>query len=88
MAVKNNIKKVKAEIDARLASVYESVNIIDQPFFRKADGVSFRVVDLGGFRDALVIEYADTWEDGDLFYPADFKTLDEMCSAMIGEIES
>ena len=88
MEAKRTLESLKVEIDSRLAAKYKKTDIDGQTFFMKADGTAFRVANLDGFRDALVIEYADTWEDGDLFHPGDYETLDEMLAAMIDEIES
>lgn len=55
-------------------------------YFQNSRGEVFNVVmmDLWG---CLVIEYNDTGEDGDLYYPNDYKDFDTMLKAMIEEIE-
>lgn len=88
MALKNDTKAIKAEIDALMAASYEQTTIANMPFFRSGSSVPFHVVDLQPFRNALTIEYADTWEDGDLFYPGDYETVEEMFKDMIKEIEN
>ena len=87
MALNLSTKVLKTMIDERLSTEYKQVVIKSQPFYSNSDGLCFHVIDLGSFEPALVIEYAGTWEDGDLFYPEDYDTIDEMYAEMIAEIE-
>lgn len=60
----------------------------DNETFLTESGVPFSIHVMGDKPpwDFLVIEYQDTGEDGDGFFPKDYASLDEMLEAMIEEI--
>lgn len=75
-------------LNHRLSDHYRETVINGIPFFITSAGVPFRVTSLT-FKDAevcLVLEYGDTWEDGDLFWPGEM-TEDEIFAAMVKEAE-
>lgn len=81
------LNKIRDIINNMLSEKYSTKEIRGQTFFVSNDGTPFHIVNLSPFRDALVIEYADTWEDGDLFYITDYPDADSMFAAMVDEIE-
>ncbi len=62
----------------------------DEVHFKSKNGTPFNVFIMGDESpwDFLVVEYEDTWEDGDAFYPADYNSFEDLLEAMIKEIES
>lgn len=58
--------------------------------FRNMKGIPFNVFIMGDSApwNFIVVEYEDTGEDGDGYYPEDFDSYDDMLQAMLKEIES
>ena len=76
------------EINRILEAKYAKTEINGQPFFVTNRKTPFRVQELTGSFHAFVIEYADTWEDGDCFFPEDYASIEDMAAAMMREIDS
>lgn len=93
MERKNIMNERKSNLVQRLSMRFEQVRIRDNLCFRKKDGAIFFLTIFPG-NNALVIEYAENFEDallyrfedGDRFYLED---MDEaaMFEAMLSEIE-
>ena len=81
------LNKIRDIINNMLSEKYSTKEINGQTFFISNKEIPFHIVNLSPFREALVIEYADTWEDGDLYYPADYPDAESMFTAMVSEIE-
>lgn len=81
MGLRNTIKK---KIDDRFSQRYEVKQINGEPFFVTGKNVPFRICTMSP--NLLVVEYADTWEDGDCFN-IDEMTEEEIFNAMLKEIE-
>lgn len=77
---------IKNKIEQKLLEVFPTTNINGERFFLNKSGVPFRILTLDVENGALVIEYADTWEDGDLFF-IDELSEEEIYKAMLAEIE-
>ena len=88
MEKNSGLSSLKNEIDTRLKKRYRTASVKGERFYETKRGVRFHIINLEGFCEALVVEYADTWEDGDLFYPEDYGNIDELFSAIVSEIEA
>lgn len=77
---------LKDKIEQKFSKVYSTININGERFFLNNSGVPFRVQTLDEGKGALVIEYVDTGEDGDLFYLDEMRE-EEIYKAMLQEIE-
>ena len=77
-----------------LDNKYKRLYIQGRQFYAKGTGEVFAPDRFPG-ECAVVIEYADsidearkcTLEDGDVFYVEDYQTSDELCKAIVEEIE-
>jgi len=85
MIQKETLKRTKLDIESRMRTIYKTDTVRNMEFFINNNGVPFRICTVPP--DALVIEYADTWEDGDLFYIEDYENLDSLITDMIKEIQ-
>lgn len=83
--MKSNPHKVAESITQAFKSLYDQKD----GYFVSNSGVQFSLHVMGDASpwDFIVIEYQDTGEDGDAFYPSDFDSLDSIISAMKDEIE-
>ena len=82
---------MKSEIDNRFKAVYKySESKTDGYVFKQDSGISFTVHKMGASSpwDFLVIDYHDTGEDGDAFYPEDYSSIDDMFKAMLEETKA
>ena len=79
------ILRLKNNIELKMSKAFQTTVIDEKQFFVNKSGIPFRVCALPP--NILVIEYADTWEDGDCFYLGDM-TEEEMFNAMILEINN
>jgi hypothetical protein len=68
MAETEKRKKIKQNIDDKLSSIYKTTTINGGIFFVANNGIPFRIDTIAPPTDAIVVEYGDTWEDGDCFY--------------------
>jgi hypothetical protein len=84
---KSIIDKAEAEILGKLAEIYQPAE--EKGSFYSHGGVRFHIVKMGKEDpwNCFVIEYSDTLEDGDQFYPADYDSLDRLVEKMIEEID-
>ena len=80
------IQDIKNEIENLLATLYKTREENGFYFFTNSKGVEFHVCCLGDW-PCVVIEYMDTMEDGDLWYPEDYPSIDNLIEAMKAEIE-
>ena len=76
-------KEVKKKIDSRLSLLFKQTTIQGETFFLNDQDVPFRVCTLEP--DILVVEYGDTWEDGDCFYLGEM-TEEEIYQAILHEV--
>lgn len=93
MAMKSKIKNRAATLEARFADIFKKTVVGNRMCFQLPGGVLFAVDYMGAY-GALVIEYADNYEeaklnrfeDGDLFYLEEMDE-DTMFQAMLREIK-
>ena len=77
-------KTIKNNIDNRLSAIYKETEINGERFFLSKNGIPFRTCTMAP--NMIVVEYADTWEDGDVFYTDDM-TEEDIFMAMLAEID-
>ena len=84
-----NTMSAKAVMENRLKEAYGAKESSEGMVFTNSAGVAFHLHAMGQEEpwDFIVIEYLDTGEDGDGFYPKDYTSEDEMFAAMVAEIE-
>lgn len=81
---------VEPLISEELAKRYDQTEKDGKTYFRRQSGELFhpvRVQLVKGDADFFVIEYMDSMEDGDSFYPEDYSSLEEMIEEICREIE-
>lgn len=83
------LTETKLKVEDNLKNIYSYKDKGSTLFFVNNKGETFNVVKMGNDNrwTCLVIEYNDTGEDGDLYYPNDYKDFDTMFNAMLEEIE-
>lgn len=87
---KSDTFKVRDLLTKRFTDLYKAEGSkADTVKFYTADGVPFSLHVMGADApfDFIVIEYEDTGEDGDAFFPEDYDTIDDMITAMQTEID-
>ena len=93
---KNDMDQVYSAVFSRLKESFSPAKLDDWPmahgssgWFQNSTGIPFSVHKMGDQApwDFIVIEYADTGEDGEAYYPADYDNLENMIADMITEIE-
>lgn len=72
----------KAFVENRFMEVYPYSEKAGEIIFQLPDGSSMKVVQL---RDLSSLVLAYTEEDGDLYSPSDYETLDDMFAEMLKE---
>lgn len=77
-------KTIKDNLDQRFSELYKTKEIDEITFFISKKGIPFHTCTMA--QNMIVIEYADTWEDGNVFY-TDEMSEEEIFNAMIKEIE-
>lgn len=93
MIIKENLKEtivynVKKELDKMLKEKYDTITIEGSSFFLNNKSVPFRIVALNTVKwSALVVEYGNTWEDGDCFFPEEYDSKEDLFEAILKEIE-
>ncbi|MBR0342261.1 MAG: hypothetical protein IJH64_08455 [Oscillospiraceae bacterium] len=75
---------IKDNLNSRFSEIYETKTIYGNQFFVSRKGVPFRICTMAP--NMVVVEYADTWEDGDVFY-CDEQSESEIFQSMLKEIE-
>ena len=87
--LKNNISGVYSVVLQRFRERFGLSGLGEDVFVSPA-GIPFSVCKMGEKTpwNFLVIEYRDTGEDGDSFYPEDYQSLDDLVTAMTNEILS
>ncbi len=81
---------VEPLISEELAKRYAQTEKDGKTYFRRQSGELFHPVRVQldkGDADFFVIEYMDSMEDGDSFYPEDYDTLDSMMEEIFLEID-
>ena len=88
--IRQNIDDVMAIVNNMLALKYKTRVDGEEKIFKNNAGIEFALRKLGDKEpwNAIVIQYEDTLEDGDSFYPEDFNSVNDMFQAMLEEIES
>lgn len=83
--MRNDTDGVKNAVEKRLSEMFPTD---EKGRFLSVAGVPFSICTMGAQPpwDFLVIEYHDTGEDGDGFYPEDYNSLDEMLKDMLEEV--
>ena len=84
-----NIHDVYLLLLKSLKEKYDYKEDADGIQFRNMRGIPFNVSVMGDSEpwNFVVVEYEDTGEDGDGYYPEDFDSYDDLLQAMIKEIE-
>ncbi len=85
-----NLQTTLALLYDELKKKYRYEEKLGRPQFVNDRGNEFIPYILGDEApwNCIVIEYSETGEDGDLFYPADYNSFEDMFREMIVEIES
>ena len=85
-----SMNEIKKDVEASLKMVYPFKEEDGSVLFVPENFEAFKVCKMGDEEpwNALVLEYQDTGEDGDLFYAEDYDTLEAMVSLMRAEIQS
>lgn len=86
---KSNMAHVHSAVLQRLRELFSQGDSQAEQFTSPA-GVPFSVCKMGETApwNFLVIEYHDTGEDGESFYPEDYQSLDDLVADMTTEILS
>ena len=84
--LRKEILKVKKAVIAELSKIYPVRESQCSVIFTNSQGVDFEIFAFVD-PDFLVVEYKDTFEDGDCFFPEDYDTLEDMVNDMRKEIE-
>lgn len=86
---KLNIHEVYEMIIESLKNKYQFEENEEEIQFKNTKDVPFIVYAIGNEPpwNFLVIEYEDTGEDGDSYYPEDYECFEDMFQAMLAEIE-
>ena len=89
LGMKYNLPEIKSLLLNELKNRYSHVEMADGIQFITGKGRPFNVFVLGDSEPfgCFVIEHEDTGEDGDMYYPEDYKSFEEMLHAMLTEIE-
>ena len=89
MEMKYNTALVFTALNELFSEKYKSSRKNDKTIFHHDKGFEFNLHVMGNSKpwDFIVIEYSDTGEDGDAFYPKDFDSKEAMFDAMLKEIE-
>ena len=78
-----SLNNIRSFIENKFKEKYPYSEIDGRIVFSLPDGVFMKVSQLGGDFNALVMDYIE--EDGDLYYPDDYETLDALFEAMLEE---
>lgn len=87
---RNNNSLVEPLISAELEKRYDRAEKDGKSYFRRQDGELFHLVRVRlpkDDADFFVIEYMDSMEDGDAFYPEDYDSLEAMMEEIFLEID-
>lgn len=91
--ISKEMKLTVDELEKFLADKYEPVQITDKNCFRLADGRIISISAISAYK-AVVVEYADSYEDAKLFrfedgdmFPLDGAELNDLFQAICREIE-
>ena len=84
------IDDIRKDVETLLSHAYKCETKEGVLYFSDPNGGQFHICRMGEEEpwNALVIEYMDTMEDGDLFYPEDYGSLEALVAEMRKEIES
>lgn len=85
------LKDMKKDVDNKFKEVYRfTESKSDGYVFTTDSDISFTVHVMGEDEpwNFLVIDYHDTGEDGDAFYPDDYSSIDDMFKAMLEETKA
>ena len=78
-----SLNDARAFVENKFMEVYPYSGKSGEIIFQLPDGSSMKVVQLGGDFNSLVLAYTE--EDGDLYSPRDYETLDDMFAEMLKE---
>lgn len=83
------LTEMKCQIEDRLKNIFPNKVQDGILSFVNSNGIPFHVVCVGKEPpwDFIVIEYEDTMEDGDAFYPSDYFDFDSLFDAVLKEIK-
>ncbi len=79
---------LKNEVEEKFIGRYNHKDEDGAIVFQNDYGIEFGTFLFEKPEVCIGIEYHDTWEDGDLFYPSDYKSLDDMVKDIEKEIDS
>ncbi len=84
------IMETKFQIEKRLKNLFDNKNHDGVISFINSNGVPFHVVVMGEKEpwNFIVIEYEDTGEDGDAFYPTDYADFEILFNSIVNEINA
>ena len=90
MEARLNIPEIHKSLTKSLKSRYSYKENSDGIYFKNANNIPFKCCAMGTSDpwNCFVIEYEDFGEDGDLFYPEDYASFDDMFIAITTEIDS
>lgn len=71
-------------LNNKFANTYPRMTIWNTPCFVSNKNVGFHLVRLG---NGIVVEYMDTMEDGDMYYPSEYKNEESLFTDLVKEIE-
>lgn len=78
-----SLNDARAFAENKFREVYPYSEKAGEVIFQLPDGSTMKVVQLGGKINALTLAYTE--EDGDLYYPEDYDTIDDMFAEMLKE---
>lgn len=87
---KNDNSLVEPLISAELGKRYDHEEKDGKTYFRRQSGELFHLVRVRLQKDDadfFVIEYMNSMEDGDAFYPEDYDSLEAMMEEIVREID-